>query len=59
MSSMILLFSLLTPNLGDFASELVAAEPAEPRSDAIARMLSQFDAEYEVELALENVQSIF
>ncbi|MCA9682476.1 MAG: hypothetical protein KC457_09800 [Myxococcales bacterium] len=55
MSSVILFFSLLTPNmLEEFATEVLMPEQTEPRCDAIERMLAKYDAEYEVELALEK-----
>ena len=55
MSSVILFFSLLTPNmLEEFATEVLMPEQTEPRCDAIERMLAKYDAEYEVELALQK-----
>lgn len=60
MTSVILLFSLLTPNLLEqYASELLLPEQTEPRCDAIDRMLAKFDAEYEIELAGELISSLF
>ncbi|EDM74081.1 hypothetical protein PPSIR1_10195 [Plesiocystis pacifica SIR-1] len=54
MSSVILMFTLLAPTFEDAASELSQPETTEPYSDAIARMLAKYDAEYEVEQALER-----
>lgn len=57
MTSVILLFSLLTPNhLEHYASELLVPDRIEPRCDTIERMLAKFDAEYELELAAETAQ---
>ena len=60
MSSVILLISLLTPsNLETYASELLLPELTEPRCDAIDRMLAKYDAEYELELAIELASDPF
>lgn len=60
MSSVILLLSLLTPNnLEEYASELLVPEHSEPRCDAIDRMLAKYDAEYELELAIELASDPF
>jgi hypothetical protein len=60
MTSVILLFSLLTPNhLQDYASELLVPETTEPHCDVIDRMLAKYDAEYEIELAIEAASSVF
>ena len=54
MTTMMLLFSLLTPNnLEQYASELLVPERTEPRCDELERMLAKVDAEYRVELASE------
>ena len=45
MTSVILLFSLLTPNnLETYASELLVPESTEPHCDVIDRMLAKYDA---------------
>jgi len=50
MTSVILLFSLLTPNhLEQYASELLVPEQIEPRCDGIDRLFAKFEAEYEAE----------
>lgn len=50
MTSVILLFTLLTPNhLEQVASEILVPESTEPRCDEIDRMLAKFDAEYVTE----------
>lgn len=60
MPTMMLLFSLLTPDVVErYASELISPETAEPQCEVIDEMLARFDAEYEVELALEIVDSVF
>jgi hypothetical protein len=60
MTSVILLISLLTPNhLDQYQSELLVPDRTEPRCDEIERMLAKFDAEYRVELALEQLDAIF
>ncbi len=60
MTSVILLFSLLTPNsLDQYASELMVPEQTEPRCDELERMLAKFDAEYRVEIAVEHIDAIF
>ncbi|WP_181198332.1 hypothetical protein [Enhygromyxa salina] len=57
---MILLFSLLTPNhLETYASELLVPETTEPKCDVIDRMLAKYDAEYELELAVELATNVF
>ena len=54
MTTMMLLFSLLTPNnLEQYANELLVPERTEPRCDELERMLAKVDAEYRVELASE------
>jgi hypothetical protein len=58
MTSVILLFSLLTPNhLEQYASEVLIPEQTEPRCDEIDRMLAKFDAEYRAELAAERMSA--
>lgn len=60
MTSVILLFSLLTPNhFQDIASEFLAPETTEPHCDVIDRMLAKYDSEYEIELAVEAATSVF
>ena len=59
MSTMILLFSLLTPNLGDAPTELVTSETVEPEYGAIERLLDQYNSEYGRELTLEAVREVF
>lgn len=60
MTSVILLLSLLTPNnLESYASELLVPETHEPHCDVIDRMLAKYDAEYELELAIETTQHLF
>jgi hypothetical protein len=60
MSSVILLLSLLTPNhIEEYASELLVPETSEPHCDAIDRMLAKYDAEYELELAIELANNLF
>jgi hypothetical protein len=60
MSSVILLISLLTPHqIEDYASELLLPESSEPRCDVIDRMLAKYDAEYELELAIELASDPF
>jgi hypothetical protein len=60
MTSVILLFSLLAPNhLDHNQSELLVPDRTEPRCDEIERMLAKFDAEYQLELALDHVDAIF
>ena len=60
MTSVILLISLLTPNhLEQYASELLVPDRTEPRCDELERMLAKFDAEYRVELAIEQLDAIF
>jgi hypothetical protein len=60
MSSVILLLSLLTPNhIEEYASELLVPETSEPHCDAIDRMLAKYDAEYELELAIQLASNLF
>ena len=60
MTSVILLISLLTPNhLEQVQSELLVPDRTEPRCDELERMLAKFDAEYRVELAIEQLDAIF
>lgn len=60
MTSVILLFSLLTPNnFQTYASELLTPASTEPHCEVIERMLAKYDAEYEVELAFEAVNALF
>lgn len=59
MTSMILLFSILNPSFDEYASELLVPDQVEPRCDEIERLLAKFDAEYRVELAIEQVENIF
>jgi hypothetical protein len=58
MTSMMLLFSLLTPNhLEQYANELLVPEQTEPRCDELERMLAKVDAEYRVELAAGQAEN--
>ena len=60
MTSVILLFSLLTPDaVESYASELLTPESTEPHCDVVDEMLAKYDAEYEVERALEIVGDVF
>ena len=60
MPTMMLLFSLLTPDVVErYATELFAPEPAEQSSVVIDEMLARFDAELEVEQALDVVDGVF
>jgi hypothetical protein len=60
MTSVILLLSLLTPNnLESYANELLVPATDEPQCDVIDRMLAKYDAEYELELAIETAEHLF
>lgn len=59
MSTMILLFSLLTPNLGDVTTEIVTSETVEPNYGAIERLLDQYGADYERELVRQTARELF
>ena len=60
MTSLILLFSLLTPNQFEtYASELLMPETAEPHCEVIDQMLARYDAEYELELAVDVVDHLW
>ena len=56
MASVILLFSLLTPNqIEDLADEVMVPEGTEPRCEALERMLAKYELEYEMEQVLDSV----
>ena len=60
MTSVILLFSLLTPNhIEQYASELMVPEQTEPRCDELDRMFAKFDAEYRIEIATARADALF
>ena len=59
MTSVFLLFSLLTPNLEQVASELFMPQSAEPPTDAIERMMAKFERQYEVERVVQTATSVF
>ena len=59
MTTVFLLFSLLTPDGLQTDSNELFLDSTEPQSDTIQRMLAKYDAEYEYELALEAVTTMF
>ena len=59
MSTMILLFSLLAPNLGDTTTEIVTSETVAPDYGAIERLLDQYAVEYERELVVDAAREVF
>lgn len=60
MPAMMFLISLLTPDVVEhYAIDMLEPAPVEQSSYVIDEMLARYDAEYEVDRALEIVDSVF